>query len=133
MPNQRVFVYGTLLFPAVLRAVTGAEFPRRAARLEGFARYGLRGEVVPALVADPSASTEGALLEAVGQAALDALDRFEGALYQRRGVVVTVASRPLGAQTYALALAQRARLTREPWDPARFAAQDLAAFLARYR
>jgi hypothetical protein len=41
MRTHRVFVYETRLLPEVVRAVTGADFPRRRARLPGFTRYGL--------------------------------------------------------------------------------------------
>jgi gamma-glutamylcyclotransferase (GGCT)/AIG2-like uncharacterized protein YtfP len=130
---RNVFVYGTLLVPSVVRAVTGRDLPQRCARLPGFARYRLHGEVFPAVVADPSAVTEGALIEGVVPGVLDVLDRYEGALYERHAVRVQTGERTVGAHVYVLARGQLHRLTRAPWDLERFAAQHLSAYLARCR
>jgi hypothetical protein len=140
----RVFAYGTLLQPAVLRAVTGRAFALRPARLPGFARYRLHGEVFPAIVAEPGAITAGALLEGVGPTVLAELDRYEGELYRRCAVVVERGVVPVeragammgmgervGAQVYVLAPAHRHRLAPAAWEPERFAAEQLGPYLAR--
>jgi gamma-glutamylcyclotransferase (GGCT)/AIG2-like uncharacterized protein YtfP len=126
-----MFVYGTLLFPALVRAVTGASYPQRAARLAGFARYAVHGEPFPGLIEEAGAHSDGSLLEGVGGAALDALDRFEGPQYERRRVVVQTAGGPRGALVYVFAAAHRHRLSRERWSPEAFAASHLELYLAR--
>ena len=85
-----VFVYGTLLDDARVRAVTGRIFSRRRAELRGHRRVWPTGRY-PYLVADPSASVHGDLLEDVDPAALEALDAYEdvGTLYIRDEAVVS--------------------------------------------
>ncbi len=99
--SVRLFVFGTLLDDAQVRAVTGRVFPRRPARLEGYRReWPPRG--YPYLVADPDAAVDGALLEEIDPIALAALDAYEdeGRLYVRRDAVVTVDGAPVHCQLY---------------------------------
>jgi gamma-glutamylcyclotransferase (GGCT)/AIG2-like uncharacterized protein YtfP len=79
-----LFLYGTLLDPAVLRRVTGQSgLARRLlpARLAGWRRVVLRGTPYPTLLRDAGATTEGALLR-VGPAVLARLSAYEGAEYR---------------------------------------------------
>lgn len=129
-----VFTYGSLQFPEVLRAVIG-RLPRgQPARLEGFARYRVRGATYPGIVAEPGAATDGTLWRDVDSVALAALDRFEGAFYERLVLpVVTKSGATLQAHVYVVADARREALGPEPWDEARFERDHLAAFLKAYR
>lgn len=85
-----LFVYGTLLDDAPVRAVTGRIFPRRRARLDGHRREWPRDDY-PRVVPDPAAVVEGDLLDDLDAAALAALDAYEDAptLYERVETVVT--------------------------------------------
>jgi gamma-glutamylcyclotransferase (GGCT)/AIG2-like uncharacterized protein YtfP len=85
-----LFVYGTLLDDAQVRAVTGRTFRRRPAVLAGHRRVWPSGGY-PHLVVDPGASVTGALLDGIDPPALAALDAYEdvGNLYVRDEVVVT--------------------------------------------
>jgi gamma-glutamylcyclotransferase (GGCT)/AIG2-like uncharacterized protein YtfP len=60
----------------------------RPARLEGWARVGLRGTPYPTLVEAPGAATEGALLRC-GPGVLARLAAYEGAAYRLVPVRVT--------------------------------------------
>ena len=91
MPRAaRLFVYGTLLDDARLRAIVGRSLPRRAARLARHRRIWAAGEY-PYLVPDPAASVDGVLVEGLDVRTLAALDAYEavGHLYVRERVVVT--------------------------------------------
>ena len=130
--GSTVFCYGTLLFPEVMSRVAGAELVGHPAVVEGWARYCVRRQTFPALVAQPGARTEGAVFSGVDAAVLARLDAFEGPLYVRRALEVerTDGGR-LFAQVWVLAPGREAELSSEPWDLQAFAARDLRAFLAR--
>jgi gamma-glutamylcyclotransferase (GGCT)/AIG2-like uncharacterized protein YtfP len=78
-----LFVYGTLLDPAVLVRVTGdASLARRLrpACLAGWRRVLLRGTPYPTLVPQTGATVEGAVLR-VSAAARARLSAYEGSAY----------------------------------------------------
>lgn len=125
-----VFCYGTLLFPEVMRLVSGIGEAGRPALAPGWARYRVRGEAFPALVEQAGARTRGAVFERVGAEALARLDAFEGALYLRRALEVEYEGGARGrAQAWVLAPQHAHVLTREPWDPDAFAASELRALV----
>lgn len=131
--GARLFVYGTLMMPAVLHAVCGRHFAARPARLAGFARYRLRRRVYPAIVAEPGAETEGLLCEGLDTPLWRRLDDWESALYTRHAVVVhDVEGRALHAHTYVLAPAHAREIERSAWSPEEFERLHLAAYLARW-
>ena len=130
---QRLFVYGTLLMPAVLHAVCGRALATRPARLADFARYRLRGQVYPAIVREPGATTEGLLCAGLDEALWRGLDDWESRLYRRELVTVECADGvALRAHTYVLALPHQQQLSTAPWSPAEFERRHLAAYLARW-
>lgn len=123
-----LFAYGTLLFPAVFRAVTGRALTPRAATLPGFVRRRLIGELFPAILeASEHDRVVGVAYSGLTSQDWLRLDRFEGALYERRSVTVN----GRGAWTYVLAPDCRHRADVERWDPAAFERDHLAAFVAR--
>jgi gamma-glutamylcyclotransferase (GGCT)/AIG2-like uncharacterized protein YtfP len=127
-----LFAYGTLEFPEVMEAVTGRRFPGREAVLRGFARHRLRRRPYPAAVEAEGAELGGRLYEGIDAATLARLDRFEGALYERR----RVRAEPKGgggveAELYVLAARHRSELLPEAWERDAFVARHLAAWLAR--
>jgi gamma-glutamylcyclotransferase (GGCT)/AIG2-like uncharacterized protein YtfP len=125
-----VFAYGTLLFPAVMEAVTGRRFGTREAELAGYARRRLRRRIYPAAVASPGACVAGRLYEGVDAPTLARLDRFEGELYERRRVSVAPAEGgEVSAELYVLVAAHRGELLDDPWDPEEFASAHLGAYL----
>lgn len=128
-----VFTYGSLEFPSVLGAVIGRVPARVPAVLEGFARFRVRGASYPGIVASEGARTDGTLWRGLDLDALAALDRFEGALYERiRRPVRTRAGREVLAHVYVVRDSRRDVLGPEPWDKARFGREQLAAFLKSY-
>jgi gamma-glutamylcyclotransferase (GGCT)/AIG2-like uncharacterized protein YtfP len=132
MLGARIFCYGTLLFPEVMRAVTGREFAGTPATLSGWARYRVRGEVFPALIPEVGALTEGVVLSDVDARSLTVLDAFEGPLYLRRELEVARADGArLAAHAWVLVPGREAELTREAWDLEHFARSELHAYLAQ--
>jgi gamma-glutamylcyclotransferase (GGCT)/AIG2-like uncharacterized protein YtfP len=90
--GTRIFAYGTLREPAILRHVAGTTAPLdRAvpAVLRGWRRVPLAGTPYETLARAPGGRVDGLLLE-VGRAQLARLHRYEGPLYRFRPVHVTV-------------------------------------------
>lgn len=102
--STTLFVYGTLMFPAIFRAVTGTDVSTSPALLRGYARRRVVGQTFPVVVEEESACVEGKLCLGVSDEALALLDRFEGVadgLYCRSEVTVeTAESVPIQAITY---------------------------------
>jgi gamma-glutamylcyclotransferase (GGCT)/AIG2-like uncharacterized protein YtfP len=133
-PGGSVFCYGTLLFPEVLRAVAGVAPPPRSATARGWGRYRVHGEVFPGVIAQPGASTRGAVFDGIDAPALARLDAFEGELYQRVPLEVELDDGTRAtAWCWVMAPGREAVLTREPWDPEDFAARELASYLRQVR
>jgi len=125
-----LFCYGTLVFPEVMRAVTGRSFAHEPARLAGWVRLHFRGRPYPGLRARLGGSTPGVLWHGVDAASSARLDRFEGALYERRTLRVrTARGADVAAQVYVVAETELGRLSSQPWEPSRFARESLRDFL----
>jgi gamma-glutamylcyclotransferase (GGCT)/AIG2-like uncharacterized protein YtfP len=132
--GARVFAYGTLAFPDVMEAVTGVAFASEPATLDGFARRRVFGAVYPGVRAEAGATLDGVLYRGVDERSLARLDRFEGALYERRLLAVRVARGDRwDAWVYVVPDALAHRLANEAWDPERFRREHLAPYLARCR
>lgn len=130
---SRLFVYGTLMMPAVLAAVCGQSLTARPAALADYARYQLRERVYPAIVASPGATTCGLVCEGLDGPLWQRLDRWESELYLRHTVTVREPTgTPLAAQTYVLAAPHHHLLSARPWSPREFERAHLAAYLARW-
>ncbi|WP_165943272.1 gamma-glutamylcyclotransferase family protein [Roseicella aquatilis] len=109
-----LFLYGTLLDPAVLERMAGEPgLARRLrpARLPGWARVGLRGTPYPTLLPDPGVVTEGALLRC-GPGALARLAAYEGASYR---LVPVRAETPRGPRRARAWVAPRWRASGQAW------------------
>ena len=127
-----VFCYGTLLFPEVMRVVSGIAGAGRPAVAHGWARYRVRGEAFPALIESAGVLTRGAVFERVDALALAKLDAFEGPLYVRRALEVEFdGGARASAQAWVIAPGREAEVTREPWEPDEFAVRELREFAAR--
>jgi hypothetical protein len=83
---MRLFLYGTLLDPALREALAGCALPARPAVLRGWRRVALPGGRYPTL-RRARAEVAGAVVE-VGAAALARLSAYEGPLYRLTPVVV---------------------------------------------
>jgi gamma-glutamylcyclotransferase (GGCT)/AIG2-like uncharacterized protein YtfP len=131
---SRIFAYGTLVAEDVVRALLGRVPPAAPARLEGYARYALRGRVYPGIVPQAGAHTDGVVYEGLDAVSLARLDRFEGSLYRRESLRVLGASGlRVEAETYVVADSQRHALSREPWSLECFVERHLADYVRALR
>jgi gamma-glutamylcyclotransferase (GGCT)/AIG2-like uncharacterized protein YtfP len=131
---MNIFTYGSLMFPPVMKAVTGREFPCKKARVRDYGRFKVIGESYPGLTPLEGAVTEGVLHLDVDDFSVRRLDDFEGKLYERTEISAeALDGESLVAQTYLIKPQYRDRLSSEPWDPEHFEKADLIDFMASYR
>jgi gamma-glutamylcyclotransferase (GGCT)/AIG2-like uncharacterized protein YtfP len=113
----RLFVYGTLLAPEVMRRVCGRVPPATSATLPGFARGGINGEPYPAIVRSQGSCVQGLLYTRVTPPMLTRLDRYEGGLYRRCVVEVDTRDGACLAHAYVLDPAFAKRFRRDVGVP----------------
>jgi gamma-glutamylcyclotransferase (GGCT)/AIG2-like uncharacterized protein YtfP len=132
--RHALFCYGTLEFPPIMRAVAGRLFPALPARLHGYRRLGVKGEVYPGIVAAVGAAVTGTLYDGLAPADLRVLDAYEDGIYRRRLLRVRdAAGRLRAAWVYIVPSMYRHRLGAADWDPGTFARRDFARYLRRLR
>ncbi len=126
-----VFAYGTLMFREVVAAVTGLALTGTPARLEGYARFRVRGAVYPGIRPVPGARVDGMLYSDVSARSLRLLDVFEGDLYRRQAVIVDAGGEPLSAEAWVVRPSRERLLTDRPWEPEPFRRRHLSRYLDR--
>lgn len=133
MRAVRVFVYGSLLVPAVVRAVLGRTPAAAPAALHDYRRCSLRGPAYPALLRAPGRCTRGAVIE-LAPAELRRLDRYEDDFYIRRPVTVALDDgSSVRAQTYVLSARHRRLAGPRAWSLGTFASRHALRSLRRAR
>ena len=105
---MRLFLYGTLLRPALLTRFAGRRLASEPAMLEGWRRVRLRGTPYPTLQRAPG-HVAGAVVNA-GAAAVRRLSAYEGVRYRLERVTVDTARGKLTAHTWIAAA-----VTHRPW------------------
>ena len=128
-----LFVYGTLMVPEVIRGVCGYQEPGESAVLEGYRRRVVAGEVYPAIVPDPEEQVVGRLYGGLSSRQIQLLDAFEGDMYQRRVVSLSIDSGPAVAETYVLHDAYTHCLSSQIWSLEQFLTDGLGRFASEYR
>jgi len=99
---MRLFLYGTLLTPAILARRSGTPgLPHRltSATLSGWRRVQLPGTQYPTLRRSPAATVSGVIVD-VGPAALRRLAAYEGPRYRLTRVGVTTPRGRMAAWTW---------------------------------
>lgn len=130
---MNIFAYGTLMDADIMRQVCGAEFYSRAARLDGYQRKKLRGEVYPGIVALGGSCVTGLVYFDISPTALHYLDQFEGTEYQRtRVTAVGEDGECIAAETYVLTPQAAALLSDEDWNLEDFVTRDKPLFQDQY-
>src|SRR5262249_32952449 len=119
---QALFVYGTLLFPEVLRALLGRVPNRTAAAAAGWRVAALAGRRSPAL-APGDGRGRGTLITGLTPDEWRILNAFEDALYELRRLTLTDA-RHGWAYVWP---DDRGEALTEDWDAERFATEHLAS------
>ncbi len=128
------FVYGSLMFDAVWDALISADYPKLNARLDGYARRCVRGEVYPGLAEAEDGVVNGILVIGVTTGDVHVLDRFEGGYYSRRPVIVSTEEHGLvSAETYVFRSEAGLLLSDRDWSVDEFRENGLRIFLRQYK
>lgn len=130
MDPDALFVYGSLRFPAVLRALLDREPAMSAAHVAGWRAVRLPDRPYPALVPSPDVhdQAEGLLLEGIEPEEWRILDDFEDDVYD------LVALKLLDGRTgWAFVCRGQEVATEARWDFDAFARHELATYVDRCR
>jgi gamma-glutamylcyclotransferase (GGCT)/AIG2-like uncharacterized protein YtfP len=124
------FVYGTLQVPTVLERVLGRVPRMTVAQLQDYQRGRVSGQSYPAIVAAYGESVTGSVLFDLNDAEWSLLDAYEGELYARHKITVTIDNQqPREADGYVLRPEHSHLFDPTPWSLERFVDHDLATFL----
>lgn len=125
MAPDALFVYGSLLFPDVLRIVVGRVPDRSKAAAAGWQVVGLPGKPYPALI-PASGTAEGELLTGITPSEWRALDAFEDSVYELRRISLVD-----GRYGWAYVCPDESTTVPDRWDAERFGVEELPAYLVR--
>lgn len=112
---QQLFVYGSLLFPDLVTALTGKHFRSVPATLAGYRRFRVKDCDYPAMIETPGAKVEGQIIENVDEKSMHILSFFEGDEYAQQQVIVYLSDKKLQATTFVWT-ADLALLEDTDWD-----------------
>jgi len=122
---QHLFVYGSLLFPEILKGLTGKTFKMVPATLPFFKRHLVKDADYPAIVEDIASEVTGMLLFEVDEKSMKILRFYEGDEYDCAEVTVhTKDGNIYTAQAYVWN-ASRQYLEPFDWDPEHFKQEAL--------
>lgn len=85
-----IFVYGSLMFDSVRDMLINTRYQALYARIDGYRRLSVKGEVYPGLIESAGDPVNGVLLLGISNTILPVLDQFEGDYYRRQSVTVMV-------------------------------------------
>jgi gamma-glutamylcyclotransferase (GGCT)/AIG2-like uncharacterized protein YtfP len=127
------FAYGTLMCEDIMLAVTGHRFNRTPGFLRDYRRRAVKGEVYPGILPERDGVVEGIVYRDLPDTAWARLDPFEGEMYQRQIVGVTLAdSTPIEAHTYVVRPEFENRLDSSDWDFEKFLQSGKKTFETHY-
>jgi gamma-glutamylcyclotransferase (GGCT)/AIG2-like uncharacterized protein YtfP len=131
--KNRLFCYGTLQLPEVMKAVIGQTYRGVSARLPGYAIYRVKHAEYPGVIEAPNNETSGVLYRGVSDEDLKVLDLFEGELYERRLLGVKAKDgKSYHAWVYVISIENKTYLTKETWHLKTFMKKGFDTFMKYY-
>ncbi len=135
MPH--LFTYGTLMFEEIFSRVIATPEPQasQSARLVGYQRFKVIGEVYPALIpSDQATSVAGRIYFDLTTDQMLRLDAFEGEMYERTPVAVVTEGQGLSisCETYVCHIEYRNLVSNQIWSPFNFGEQAQRHFIERF-
>ena len=128
-----IFTYGSLMFKQVWAEVVRGEYGHFPGTISGFVRLSIQYEHYPAMLPGPvNSMVKGVLYLDIDSEDLIRLDRFEGSIYERRGVQVMTDNNIYAAEAYVLKDSYRNLVSDQEWDPERFEDHGIHQFLGTY-
>ena len=127
-----VFTYGSLMFDRVWSKVVGGTYEKVTARLYGYKRRKIRGEIYPTVLPGTSRDhVDGIIYLDVSKNDVKTLDTFEGEYYQKVMAECSLTDGgSISAWVYVLKERYRNLVEDEPWDPGWFLEDGIHEFLA---
>ncbi|MBN1821227.1 MAG: gamma-glutamylcyclotransferase [Prolixibacteraceae bacterium] len=95
-----LFVYGTLMFPEIVKRLTGKSFISEPAVLKGFRRYSVKGCDYPAIVKEAGFEINGLLLLQVEDKSLQIITDFEEHQFKIKKITVICGNKNVDAVTF---------------------------------
>lgn len=127
-----LFVYGTLIFPEVVFALTGRKFKTENATLQDYYRYSIfDGNIpraYPAITENLHGEVYGKIIFDVDEESLQILDFFEGKKYKRKAIQVTLDNKPISVFTYVWNEKLKEKL-KSDWNPDEFKQNHLRIYV----
>jgi len=132
-PAQNLFAYGSLMCADIMAEVVGAQLRSTPAVLRGYRRFLVRDEHYPGVMADAGGMVTGLVYHGVTGEGWARLDRFEGAMYDRKTVPVRLVDEThIMADCYIFRSAFTHLLTRTEWDYVVFLRSGKTQFQQQY-
>jgi gamma-glutamylcyclotransferase (GGCT)/AIG2-like uncharacterized protein YtfP len=129
-----LFAYGSLMCTDIMVDVSGCDLSHTVGVLNGYRRRVVRREQYPGLVPEDDNYVEGVVYWDVPPSAWDRLDRFEGEMYVRQHVEITLNDgTTLPADAYVVRSEYRDRLEDADWDFDEFLRNGKARFQWHYQ
>ncbi|VUD59011.1 hypothetical protein TDB9533_02568 [Thalassocella blandensis] len=132
---KTVFTYGSLMFPEVWEKIVRQPYQAEAAVLSGYERKQVKNAEYPAIypvgAARQHTQVQGVVYFSVNSLDLKLLDDFEGPIYLRETVQISLNNTLQEAQAYVLRAKYRHLLSRLDWQPEYFKTQNMQAFIKR--
>ena len=129
-----LFVYGTLMDPDVAQAVIGRtqqQLNVEPASLDGYCALLVAGAPYPGLRKAPGETVRGMLLTGLTETEMHRLDEYEDLTVYRQEEIAVRDSAGYEVMAIIYMPTQRLRLTRTPWDLARWRRRSKAGYMAR--
>jgi gamma-glutamylcyclotransferase (GGCT)/AIG2-like uncharacterized protein YtfP len=128
--SMNIFTYGSLMYPAVINALTDCNFSYEDVTIQDFERRAIQGKKYPGLRRHIGSMAQGRLWFDIDESSMRMLDSFEDSLYERQTVEITSKSRGvINAFAYVVPKHLEHTLEDIPWDPNVFENMHLAQYV----
>jgi len=102
--EKNIFVYGTLMLPEIVFALTKKNFVMKDATLKGYKRFKVndpnRKQKGPIIIEQKNSGVIGKILLDVDEDSIKILDKFESPSYEKRKVFVNAGAEKIEAIVY---------------------------------
>ena len=130
--KRNVFAYGTLIFPEVIKAVSGKRLVGEPAKLNSYKRRVLKDKIYPGVLKDEVSSVEGVLYKNLCPKTVLKLDDFEDGLYEKVELPVETADGKTElADVYVISKKDRHKLSFKPWSDNEFSKKHLKKYTSK--
>lgn len=133
--DMNLFTYGSLMFAEVWSQLVRGDYVKRPARLHGFTRRRVHGDVYPVIFRSNNGEwVDGFVYFGVSDDDLRRLDTFEADAYDRQmHTVIVEGSEKHQADAYVLKDCYKYLVNNSEWDPQWFAREALPIFVCNYK